>query len=495
LKFHFLPLYFIFYNSIIKAMDKQFADLIANSPKSPGVYSIYDADGALLYVGKAKNLNARLRQYLDASRLEWHKRIMRGLASRVEWRTTATEAEALILEERIIKTQKPKYNIMLTDGKMYPMLALTKHEFPRLAKFRGKISQKKDVFGPYPSVSTLNDAIKTIQKVCQIRTCSDSFMRNRARPCLLYQIGRCSAPCMPGDGRLEYGENVRLARRILSGDAQVAAAELSREMQAAANRMDFERAAGLRNKIAALSVTAMRGKHRGLAEAHAGSLPPVLELENWLGLSIERAAVFDNSHLFGKNPVGAMIVFDRTGFIKSEYRHFKLVDKSRAGNDISMMEEFIQRAVSKGSPVNLIIVDGGRTQWNAAQKVLNGSIPVLGIAKGEIRNGDEHFILPNGSEDRNVPKDSPLFLLLRRVRDEAHRFAVSFHRSIRAKSAIASALDEIEGVGAARKRMLLHHFGGVRQIADSTPADLARARGISKSMAEKIYLHFHPENL
>ncbi len=218
----------------------QFANLIKNSPGLPGVYLMFDADGVLLYVGKAKNIKLRLRQYSDISKLEWHKRIMRSLVTSVVWQTTATESDALVLEQELIKTRKPKYNIMLTDGKMYPMLALTQHNYPRLVKFRGKISQKKDVFGPYPSVSTLNEAIKTIQKVCQIRTCTDSFMNNRTRPCLLHQIGRCSAPCMAKyEGERmrdeEYKNQVSTARKILSGNIQSVAGELSEQMTAASN--------------------------------------------------------------------------------------------------------------------------------------------------------------------------------------------------------------------------------------------------------------------
>ena len=176
-------------------MNIQFSDLIANAPQSPGIYKMFSADGTLLYVGKAKNLSNRLKQYVDISKLELHKQVMRTLVSRVEWEIVSTESDALIREQELIKNLKPKYNIMLTDGKMYPMLALTNSEFPRLLKFRGKISQRRDVFGPYPSVSALNETIKTIQRVCGLRTCTDIFMKNRSRPCLLYQIGRCSAPC------------------------------------------------------------------------------------------------------------------------------------------------------------------------------------------------------------------------------------------------------------------------------------------------------------
>ncbi len=476
----------------------QFSNLIENSPRLPGIYLMFDADGALLYVGKAKNINARLRQYCDVSKLEWHKRIMRNLVASVDWQTTATESDALVLEQELIKTRKPKYNIMLTDGKMYPMLALTQHDYPRLVKFRGKISQKKDVFGPYPSVSTLNEALKTIQKVCQVRTCTDSFMKNRTRPCLLYQIGRCSAPCIKDEERRMkdevYAKQVGLVRKILSGDIQSVVNELSAQMTIAANSEDYEKAAQIRDKISALSITGTAGRGADKSNSSFIHHPSSFELlEKWMGIKIGNAAVFDNSHLFGKNSVGAMIVFDKNGFVKNGYRHFKLKDAARAGNDIAMMEEFISRfAENKDSKsINLLIVDGGRAQWNIAKKVLGARAAVLGVVKGMVRDGDEHFIMPNGKENRTLAKDSSEFLLLRRVRDEAHRFAISFHRQSRAKTEFASALDEIEGIGAARKKSLLHYFGSVKQIADARASDIARAPGISPAMAQKIYAHFH----
>ncbi|MBQ5700414.1 MAG: GIY-YIG nuclease family protein, partial [Alphaproteobacteria bacterium] len=240
-------------------MNIQFSDLIENAPHAPGVYKMYDTDNNLLYIGKAKNISNRLRQYLDISKLELHKQVMRTLVSRVEWETVPTESDALLREQELIKTQKPKYNIMLTDGKMYPMLALTSDDFPRLLKFRGKISQRRDVYGPYPSVSALNETIKTIQRVCQIRTCTDTQMRNRTRPCLLHQIGRCCAPCTNPD-KQKYAENVRTARKILTGDSTPIIADLTRQMHQYSANMDFESAAATRDKIAALTHTSNRGR-------------------------------------------------------------------------------------------------------------------------------------------------------------------------------------------------------------------------------------------
>ena len=470
-------------------MNIQFSDLIENSPNAPGVYKMYDAEGNLLYVGKAKNLFNRLRQYLDISKLEPHKQVMRTLVTRVDWEITATESDALILEQKLIKTLKPKYNIMLTDGKMYPMLALTKHEFPRLLKFRGKISQKRDVYGPYPSVYALNETVKTIQKVCKLRTCTDTFMHNRTRPCLLYQIGRCSAPCVITQNN--YSENVQLARRILTGDSEPIIADLTKEMKKYSEKMDFESAAICRDKIAALTHTSNRGIQRN--RAHSANFDwqeSVKNLEQWLNIKIDCAGVFDNSHLFGKNPVGAMITFGHNGFIKSGYRHFKLRDAARAGNDIAMMQEFVSRATERGPKLDLIIVDGGQAQWNIAHKTAP-NIPILGVTKGEVRNGDEHFIMPDGTISRDIPKDSKLFLLLRAVRDEAHRFVITFHRTVRAKQMTSSVLDEIEGIGPTRKKMLLTHFGSVREISDASLDALKKVPGLGNNAAEKIYAHFH----
>ena len=473
-------------------MNIQFQDLIKNAPNSPGIYKMYDGDGTLLYVGKAKNIANRLRQYVDISKLELHKQIMRTLVRHIEWETVQTESDALILEEKLIKSERPKYNIMLTDGKMYPMLALTNHKYPRLLKFRGKISQRRDVYGPYPSVGALNETIKLIQKVCKLRTCTDGFMNNRSRPCLLYQIGRCSGPCV--NNVSDYDENVKLARRILTGDSEPIISDLTEQMRKYSDNMDYENAAKIRDKITEITNTANRGKHGKKTTPDSNNenkwRETIAEMEKWIGKKITMAGVFDNSHLFGTNPVGAMITFGHNGFIKSGYRHFKLRDNARAGNDIAMMAEFIARAIADNKELDLIIVDGGRAQWNIAHETAP-NIPILGVTKGEVRNGDEHFIMPDGTEDRTMAKNSDLFLLLRRVRDEAHRFVITYHRTTRAKAMTGSCLDEIDGIGPTRKKLLLNHFGSVRAIMDTDMPSLLRVRGLGKSAAEKIYNHFH----
>ncbi|MDR2268693.1 MAG: GIY-YIG nuclease family protein [Rickettsiales bacterium] len=246
-----------------------FEDMISTAPSNPGVYKMYDSDGGLLYVGKAKNLKRRLRQYVDISRLEYHKILMMRQARCVEWTIAPTEQAALIMEQHFIKTEKPKYNIILKDDKMYPFLALSNDPFPRLFRFRGKIKQRRDVFGPFPFVSDLDDTIKLVQKVCRIRTCANSYFNARKKPCLMYQIGLCVAPChienqtKKSGMALDYKGRVTLARRILRGHIRSVVSDLSGKMKAASARHDFENAARYRGQILALQSTAKTAKING----------------------------------------------------------------------------------------------------------------------------------------------------------------------------------------------------------------------------------------
>ena len=232
-----------------------FKELILSAPHETGVYKMLDSSGVLLYVGKAKDLFKRLRQYVDPERLEYHKVLMRRHVAKVEWVICVSEAEALILEQQIIKAERPKYNIILKDDKMYPFLALSDGDFPRLYKFRGTItSTATNTFGPFPFISDLADTIKLVQKICQVRTCSDSVMNSRRRPCLLSQLGLCAAPCTLA-GQAGYRPRVKMARGILSGRIKAVVTDLTREMKAASKVMDFETAARICRKIEALQST------------------------------------------------------------------------------------------------------------------------------------------------------------------------------------------------------------------------------------------------
>jgi excinuclease ABC subunit C len=244
-------------NRALETDKSQFDKMIANAPHSPGVYRMYDAAENLLYVGKAKDLKKRLKQYVLTEKLEYHKIIMRRQVARVAWQTSHSESDALILEQRAIKTEKPKYNIVLKDDKMYPFLSLTRHAFPRLMKFRDKrqeAADKKDVYGPFAFVSDLNETIGLVQKVAQVRSCADSvFKAHKKRPCLLYQTGLCSAPCCL---KTDYMGQVRVARQILRGRIRRVVSDLMKKMRAAAATQDYETAAKYRGQIEALQVTA-----------------------------------------------------------------------------------------------------------------------------------------------------------------------------------------------------------------------------------------------
>ena len=233
---------------------KSFASLVSSAPSAPGVYKMSGREGALLYVGKAGNLSKRLKQYKDPARLEYHKIVMRRQVAKVEWIVTKNETEALLLEQRLIKTEKPKYNIILADDKMYPYLALAPGPFPRLYKFRSKIIPRKNVFGPFPFVSDMAETLLLIQKACRIRTCNDNvFNAHRARPCLLYQTGLCSAPCAVP--QKDYAARVRAAKEILKGRVYPLAADLKKKMLGASNARDFEAAAKYRERARALQST------------------------------------------------------------------------------------------------------------------------------------------------------------------------------------------------------------------------------------------------
>lgn len=484
-------------------MNKKFLDLIQNAPENSGVYQMYDKFGNILYVGKAKNLKKRLFQYTDPDKLSTQKALMVSLIDKLELKITENEHQALILEQDLIKSKKPKYNIVMMDSKMYPFLMLTDDKYPRILKYRGKITDKSNVFGPFTDVGALIESIKVIQKVFGIRTCRNSLFNNRVRPCLLYQLGKCSGACCQKISHSDYMKSVSDLTKFLQGKTTDVLSELSQKMLEASKNEDFELAAKYRDKITALnSIINMKTKNvmDKLTRENQRISDALPELEKFVGVkNISRIDVFDNSHLFGKNPVGAMIVVSQNGFDKREYRHYKLQNQSVAGNDIGMMEEFLTRrygeALKKENLPDLIILDGGIAQFNIAKSVmekLNLNVPLFGIVKGEVRSGDEHFILPDGST-KNLENGSLLFLALDLMRDEAHRFAISFHRRVRDKNFVSSALDEIEGIGASRKKLLLSYFGSVERIASASLKDLERVPNISKSIAKKIYGFFHSD--
>jgi excinuclease ABC subunit C len=600
---------------------------LATLPPGPGVYRMLDAKGEALYVGKAKSLRKRVPAYAQPARLPERLRRMVMETASVEVITTHTEAEALLLESNLIKRLKPRFNIVLRDDKSYPWLVLTgDHPFPQLAKHRGAHSRKGDYYGPYASAWAVNQAVTALSRAFLLRTCSDTVFANRTRPCLLYQIKRCSAPCVGRIDERAYVGLVAQARRFLAGDTSALQQELAAEMERAAEALDFERAATIRDRIRGLThvqssdvvnpgelgdadviachlaggqscvqVFFIRGGrnngNRAHFPAHAKGEDEPAVLAAFLGqfyddkpppravllshpiaeaelvaeaLSLkagrkvelavpqrgpkravvehalqnarealerrlaegtaqaallegvarvfglpappERIEVYDNSHTMGREPYGVMIVAGPQGFMKSAYRKFAIKGPARPGDDVAMMREVLERRFGRalkehpdrdpGTWPDLVLIDGGQGQLSAVRETLAGlgieDVPVVAIAKGPDRDaGRERFFAADRAPIELPPRD-PVLYYLQRLRDEAHRFAITTHRVGRQKAMGRSGLDAIDGVGPARRRALLNHFGSARGVAAAGLAALEACPGIDRALARRIYEHFHP---
>ena len=600
-------------------------------PNRPGVYRMLDADGTVLYVGKARSLKARVQSY---TRFGGHTNRIAAMIARtasMEFITTATEAEALLLEANLIKRLKPHYNVILRDDKSFPYILIARdHRIAQLVKHRGAHARPGDYYGPFASAGAVNRTINTLQKAFLLRSCSDSVYENRTRPCLLYQIKRCAAPCTGEISAEGYDALVESARAFLSGRSKAVKAKMAAAMEDAAERLDFEHAALYRDRIAALSqVTATQGinphsvaeadvfaiheeggqfsiqvfffragqnwgnrgffpradksfeagdvlasfiaqfyddkpvprlvlmerdiperalmaealstrsghkveiavPHRGekrslttqaldnarealgrrLAEAssHARLMEGIARVFA-LERPPRRIEVYDNSHIQGSNAVGAMIVAGPEGFMKAQYRKFN-IKADVTGDDYGMMREVLTRRFSRlirehgdergddetdqAMWPDLVLIDGGAGQLKVAAEVMVElgieDVAIAGIAKGPDRDaGREHFYVPGKSSFMLDSRD-PVLYHVQRLRDEAHRFAIGTHRARRAKGIGANPLDEIEGIGASRKRALLKAFGSARGVARASAADLSAVAGISSSLALKVYRHFH----
>jgi excinuclease ABC subunit C len=625
-------------------------------PAGPGVYRMLDRRGDALYVGKARSLKSRVQNYAHPAGLSNRLRRMIAETAAMEVVVTQTEAEALLLECNLIKRLMPRYNVLLRDDKSFPFIHLTAaHEFPQLTKYRGARTNEGSYFGPFASAGSVNRTLVTLQKAFLLRSCSDSVFATRTRPCLLYQIKRCSAPCVGYIARQGYAALIEQAHAFLSGRSDDVQQRLAAEMQAAADALDFEAAALVRDRIRALSLVRghqdihvpgivdadviaahqeggqtcvqvffFRGGqnwgNRAYFPSHDRQLPVEEVLTSFVGqfydnrakpplvllshqlveqdlveeaLSLagprvtlavpqrgdkkrlvdrilatarealgrrladsasqrqlldgvaaafaihgplHRVEVYDNSHIQGTNPVGAMIVAGPEGLVKNAYRKFTIrgltlthpapragsplsrntgegAERSEAdeglagGDDYAMMREVLLRRFARaikedperdrGTWPDLILIDGGQGQLNVARVVLDelgiAGVAILGIAKGPDRNaGRERFFVPGRAPFSLDPRD-PVLYFLQRLRDEAHRFAIGTHRAKRTKALGRSPLDEIGGVGVRRKQALLHHFGSARAVARAGLGELERVSGISKTVAKKIYDHFHPD--
>lgn len=599
-------------------------------PATPGVYRMLDARGEVLYVGKARNLRRRVGSYATPSRLDERIHRMVSLTAGLEVITTHTEVEALLLEANLIKTLKPRFNVLLRDDKSFPYIIITAdHDYPQIAKHRGARSRKGSYFGPFASAGAVNRTLGTLARAFPLRTCTDSEFANRTRPCLQYQIKRCTAPCVGRISRDDYLRLVEEARQFLSGRSDALNRQLQAKMQAASGSQDYETAALYRDRIRALAhITAhqdinfqgvgeadviaahadagqvcvqvfffragqnygnrayfpahardvdlpevlgaflgqfyagrpapklvllshpvegagvvaealgqrsgqrvtllcpLRGPKRAMVEhaltnardalarrlAESASQRRLLEgVAEVFGLDAppERIEVYDNSHIQGSQPVGSMIVAGPDGFRKQAYRKFNIRDATgedgRLADDYAMMREVLTRRFGRllkedagresGDWPDLVLVDGGRGQLTAATHALADlgvtDVAIAAIAKGVDRDaGREQFHLPDRPSFMLEPRH-PVLYFLQRLRDEAHRFAIGSHRARRARAATRSALDEVPGIGAARKKALLLRFGSAKGVAEAGLADLETVEGISRIVAKRIYDHFH----
>ncbi|MEZ5648621.1 MAG: excinuclease ABC subunit UvrC [Alphaproteobacteria bacterium] len=604
---------------------------LAVLPTTPGVYRMMRADGTVLYVGKARNLKKRVTAYTAMVKMEQRHLQMVAETKAMEFITTHTEVEALLLEANLIKQYTPRYNVLLRDDKSFPHIMISRHHnFPQLLKHRGARDAKAEYFGPFASGGAVNDTLAALQKAFLLRNCSDAIFDARKRPCLQYQIKRCSAPCVGLIDQAAYASLVEECKAFLMGRSQAVLKEMAEKMQAASEAQDYETAATYRNRIRALSAIQARQdiNIRGLGDAdvlavhqaggqtciqvfffragsnygnrayfpshdntvslpdivgafmsqfYADKEPPPLLLSSHhpsesdlliealsvragkrveilvpkrgpkknivdhavanardaLGRRLaertaqrrlldgiadvfdldhppQRIEVYDNSHIQGTHAVGAMIVAGPEGFMKPAYRKFNIrnTQPKGGGDDYGMMREMMRRRFSRaqsedperhhGTWPDLVLIDGGKGQLSAVQNILSelgiNDLAIVAIAKGPDRNaGREQFFTSSGKIFTLEPRD-PVLYFLQRLRDEAHRFAIGAHRSKRGKELGRSELDEIYGIGSLRRRALLHHFGSVRAIARAGLADLEAVEGISRTIAQKIYDHFHSKS-
>ena len=604
-------------------------DNLKRLPAKPGVYRMFGEADEVLYVGKARNLKARVSNY---ARLGGHtQRIARmiALTRRMEFVVTESETEALLLEASLIKSLKPRFNVLLRDDKSFPYILIRRnHEAPQIKKYRGAKHDEGDYFGPFASAGAVMRTLDTLQKAFLLRTCEDSVYSVRTRPCMLHQIKRCAAPCVGEISAEDYNGLADQAADFLRGKGADLQARLAKDMEDAAHAMEFETAARLRDRIRALAhvrasqdvnpddieeadvfaitmdggvscvqVFFIRAGQNWGASAHfprherdqtkeevlsaflaqfydkrpppklvlvsdlpdqAELIAEALELKSGRKVEIrrperggkkdlvaqasrnaaealsrklsesasqarllaevakvfeletapQRIEVYDNSHIQGTNAVGGMVVAGPDGFQKNAYRKFNIKDEDTApGDDYAMMREVMRRRFSRalkereeGDGSNwpdLVLIDGGLGQLSATVETLTElgvsaeDVNLVSIAKGVERNaGREQFFQP-GRAPFKLPENAPVLYYLQRLRDEAHRWAIGAHRSKRASDIKKSPLDEIEGIGPARKKALLHHFGSARGVSRAKVVDLMNVDGVSEALAERIYGHFN----
>jgi len=471
-------------------MNRDFKAKINTLPQKPGVYIFKNKSGKVLYVGKAAHLQNRVKSYFQAStELSPAKQTMVEKVKDIDYVISSSEKEALLLECNLIKKYKPKYNITFKDDKRYKYIRISYPEdYPKLHITRTVKDDGASYFGPFTDGLALKRTLKLIRKIFPYRDCnlnifSDTKEELKQKACLYYYLDRCLGPCIGKVSKEDYNNIIRQCELFLLGKLGDILKDLKRQMKKAALKKDFEKAAFLRNQIEDLQE--VNAKQYLVPSKNFLTSTDLQELASKIGLKKfpNRIECFDISNIQGKQATGSMVAFKNGQPKKSDYRKFKIKTISKA-NDVGMMREMLKRRLKHKdwSLPDLIIVDGGKPQLNMALKVLRKfrlDIPAIALAKRK-----EEIYLPSQAKPLTLPKDSKALYLIQRIRDEAHRFAIIYHRKLRGKKAVKSILDEIPGLGPKKKKVLLSKFGTTENIKKASFEELANAVG--KKLAKTI---------
>lgn len=474
------------------------AEKIKNIPEESGVYLMKDISGTIIYVGKSANLKDRVKSYfLENSRYDRKVAALVPKIHDLEIITTQNEMEALILESKLIKKHKPKYNVLFKDDKAYPYIKISVQEaFPRVVLTRRVLPDGGRYFGPYVFGSVRN-IIKVIQKTYKLRDCRLPLPAKEGkkpeRACLKEQIKFCSAPCLEKVTREEYAKQVEEVVKFLGGKQKELLARLDEKMQKAVEKLEYEDAALFRDQKELVQLIALQNDKNIQMSSGAQEDSKNLQIEKALTdlmtlLKLSKPPVIiegvDISNISGTNSVGSVVRFFNGEPEKSGYRKFKIRTLS-GPDDTGMIKEVVERKYKRAREVDalpdLVLIDGGKGQLNAAKEALDGlglALPLISLAKKE-----EVIFVPGLAIPFKLEKDSAALHLLQYVRDEAHRFAVSYHKTLRDKSTLSSILDSIKGIGDNTKRVILSQ---VKDINNLTLAEIDSLAGVSKSIKEKL---------
>ncbi len=486
------------------------------APQAPGCYIYRNSQNKVLYVGKAKNISKRIHQYFhNYPKLEPKIQLMLDRATNIEFVTTDNEIEALVLEANLIKKYKPKYNKNLKDDKRYVWIKIEKNEdFPRLVFAREK-TKGGEYFGPFPSKHLVENLLKRLRHIFPYRDCSrnieeiDGKIRSSdPKPCLYYHIGLCDAPCTSKISKKDYKKNINKIRQIFKGNVNAIINDLRKQMAMYSKKLDFEEAAKIRDKLNEFiyvtehvlieygmdEIDFEKAKEKEISTA-LNNLVQKLKIEELKARPGFKIECYDISNTQGKNATGSMVVFVDGKPKKAFYRKFKINTKDTP-DDFAMMQEVLERRLKRigtddksfGTTPDLIIVDGGKGQLSSSFETLNkhhSTIPIIGLAKRE-----EEIFKIRFDEDNKIKfsrillkKKTPELYLIQRIRDEAHRFAITYHRKIRGNSQLATTLDSIPGVGTKTKKKLLLEFGSWEGVKKAKKEDIGKIVKNSRTLS------------